>query len=498
MATTNKASAKGVTKTTTGKTRNKAGGRAFQLNDINKLMTGVLTSFFREPKYYGDTSEDLIETARRVVKKDPEFVAKLAAFARSEFHLRTISQVLLAELAKSAKGSAFVRQATHKVIERADDMSNVLAYYLDTFGKPITRSLRRGLADVFPKFDEYQLDKYKGTKKKVKLRDVLLVARPKPKNKEQEAVWKRLIENRTTTAKTRETVLAKKGNTAEVWEELVSEGKLGYMAALRNLKNMLETNAKCLSKVLDMIKDEKAVLNSKQLPFRFFSAYKMVEEVGHTRAVKVLDTLEDALEISVANLPKIPGTTFMTADNSGSMGSPLSARSIVRYTDVGNLLMSVAHKFCDEAITSVFAEGFKVVNVSTRSGILANMQKFAKTDVGHSTYLYKAINYLLKNKIKVDRVIVFSDMQAYTDAGYGFYNSEESTSAAKVFAKYRKQVNPDCWMHSIDLSGYGDTQFAGNKVNLIAGWSDKVLGFIKTVEAGEEGLIERVRKYSLN
>ena len=98
--------------------KNAAGGQSHRLPDHQRLLSGVLTCFFKEPKAYGDTSDEIVESARRVIKDDPEFVAKLACYARNEFHMRTISQVLAAEVAKGAKGHSGVRKMTRKVVKK--------------------------------------------------------------------------------------------------------------------------------------------------------------------------------------------------------------------------------------------------------------------------------------------------------------------------------------------------------------------------------------------
>ena len=161
MKQNTKSKGSGRSETTTEKTVNLAGGTAFKLKDRERLVTGILTSFVSEPKYYGDTTPEIVLAARELIKTDPTFVAKAACFARNQFHMRSVSHVLAAEVAKGASGNPIVRKMVRKVIVRPDDMTNILAYYLKTFGKPITRSLRRGLADVFPRFDEYSLSRYK-------------------------------------------------------------------------------------------------------------------------------------------------------------------------------------------------------------------------------------------------------------------------------------------------------------------------------------------------
>jgi len=58
-------------------------------------------------------------------------------------HLRTISHVLVSELAKSTEGKEYVRRTLNEIIERPDDMTEVLAYYINTYGKPIPNSIKK-------------------------------------------------------------------------------------------------------------------------------------------------------------------------------------------------------------------------------------------------------------------------------------------------------------------------------------------------------------------
>lgn len=504
MATTNKkAKGRATSKYTSGTVINRGGGSSFELKDEFKLLTGVLTTFFNEPKYYGDTSKELVDTAREMIEKDPEFVAKLACYARNEFHMRTISQVLAAEVAHGAKGSQIIRKMTRRVIERPDDMCNILAYYLDTFGdrkngNPITRGLRRGIADTFPRFDEYQLAKYRGIGNKVKLRDALLISRPKPQNDEQADLWKRLITDTLKTPETRETILSSKGQSKDTWTDLIRSKKLGYMATLRNLRNILsnDVSREDIKAVANYISNERAVKNSKQLPFRFLSAYREIGK-GLRHSEILMDALEEAMEISVENLPKLNGTTLLTADISGSMTSSLSSRSKIRYMDVGCLLMSIAGKFCDDPITSCFGDRFSTISLPKRVGILEGMRRIETEGqkVGWLTHLWTAIEWLIRTKTMVDRIVVFSDMQAY-DNSVGYVRNTNSVQT--LLNKYKKEVNPNVWIHSIDLSGYGDTKIIADKrTNLIAGWSEKVMHFIKLAESAEGELIDAVRNYQL-
>lgn len=503
------------------KTVNAAGGEAYEMSKKSRLVTGVLTTFFNEPKYYGDTSKDIVKTAREMVKEDPQFVAKLACYSRNEFHMRTISQVLAAEVAHGAKGNPITRRMTKKVVERPDDMTNILAYYFDTFGarkmdgkknNPVTRGLVRGIGDIFEegRFDEYQLAKYKGVKNVVKLRDALLLARPKPKDKNQAELFKRLIENTLATPETRETVLSQKGQSKEVWEDLIERNRMGYFACIRNLKNFLEQGVSKthLSKVANYISNEKAVAGSKLLPFRFYTAYKQLDFYtaykqldnvrGHSGVAELKAALEQAMSHSVKNLPRLDGITYMTADESGSMTSPLSKDGMIRQIDVGNLLMAMGAGFCEQVHCSAFGDKHVSIKVPNDGKILKNAKMIENEGrkAGWSTRLDKVFSHLVNSGTFVDRIIVFSDMQAYENSLGGYYGKSNKSCQTRL-TEYKKKVNPKVWLHSIDLSGYGTSKVCQSRVNEIAGWSEKVFDFIKLSEEVEGDLIQRIESYEV-
>ena len=165
---------------TTIKTTNKEGHVAYGMTDKAKLVTQVLTSFFNEKKFYSDNSAEMQEVIKRVIQKDPQFVSNLAVFARREFKMRSVAHVLTAYLAHEEKGKPFVRKTVKGVSLRGDDVTEIMSFYLSTFGKPIPNSLKKGVNDVLLGFDEYTLAQYKGEGKSVKMRDLLCLCRPKP------------------------------------------------------------------------------------------------------------------------------------------------------------------------------------------------------------------------------------------------------------------------------------------------------------------------------
>lgn len=473
--------------TNTMKTVNKEGHVAYKMPEKEKLVTQVLTSFFNEEKYYGDNSKEIVETAKKVIKKDPKFVSNLAVYARKEFHLRSIAHVLTSIVANAEESKCYIKRTVDGVVERADDLTEILACYISMFGKPIPNGLKKALASNLKRFNEYSISKYNGGSKKVKFKDILKLTHVKPENKEQEKLFNKILNDNLETAVRWETELSAKGNTKETWEELIENKQVGYMAMLRNLRNIFNAQPDNISKVYDKLSDKEEVLKSKQLPFRFYSAYKEISKLP-IATNKILDVLEKAIEYSVSNMRKIKGITVIAFDVSGSMNSRISSKSDITCYDISRLLAILASKICDEYIIYSFDNVLHKENVSTNCPILSTMSTFDKC--GGGTDLCLPLKRMLSpTKIKADRLIMLSDNEINSSWG-GFERTCQSLAD-----EYRKQVNPNLWIHAIDLQGYGTQQFIGDKTNIIAGWNEKILEFIDLAEQGISNQVKMIEDY---
>ena len=426
------------------KTTNREGHAAYGMTDKARLVTQVLTSFFNEKKFYGDNTPEMVENIQRVIKADPDFVSRLAVFARREFNMRTVAHVLTAYLAHEPAGKPYVRNTIKGICLRGDDATELMAFYLSTFGKPIPNSLRKGIEDVFSTFDEYTLAKYKGEGKSVKMRDLLCLCRPAPKDEAQSDMWKRLLEGKLETPVTWETQLSANGNNKQTWESLIGSGKVGYMALL------------------------------------FLSAYREIGNAGS----RALDALENAVDASVENMPHLPGTTVIAVDVSGSMSSTVSAKSTVRCCEIGMMLGLLANRICDNSIFYEFDNSIEQRPISRRNGILYMATHEAKARGG--TNMFLPFKKMLDDRVKADRVIIISDNEC---------NDGWSTPVQTLADNYRRNTGNNIWVHAIDLQGYGTQQFHGAKTNIIAGWSEKVFNFILLAEQGEGNLEKAIATY---
>jgi len=478
-------------------TINYEGGLTFRPNPEVELALRAVSTLVGEPKFYARGKKldmELISLVHQVSKTNPAFVLKLAAYCRTELHLRSIPMLLLAEYANTEHANVpRTRQYVTSCIERVDDMTELLAYQFSRYPRKtgkIPMMLKFGIADAFRKFDEYQFAKY-NRDSEVKLRDVLFLCRPKPDTPSQQAIYDKIAENSLAVPDTWEVVVSRNdGRTKkEKWEEIYP--KMGYMALLRNLRNMIGSGMN-MADVSERIRDRRAVAKSKQMPFRFFSAYKEVKAMHATDPWQiggVLSALEDALLYSVDNIQRLPGKTLIAVDVSGSMQSPFSRNSTIQYIDIATLYGSLASRICENAVVSEFADEFKIVNTPAHMSPLAQMGNFT---YGGATYAYKIMEWLLSTGTSVDRIIIFSDFQVYNER-YGYGHSE---SFPTLVDKYRQHINKDVYLYTVDLAGYGTTMLQKNqKVALIGGWSDRVFELIGYFEADGQTMVDIIRSY---
>ena len=272
-------------------TQNHEGAKAWRMSPEWELYTTVVTTMGVEDKFYESGQDRVKRIASLVRKVDAEFVAQLAIYAREEMQLRSVPLLLLVELAKCHRGDSLVSRAVSRTVQRADEITELLMCYQWRSSKKdlsgLSNQLRKGLAEAFCHFDEYQFAKYDRRNRKVTLRDALLLVHPKPKDAAQAELFRKILNGTLDTPYTWETELSATGKQkfssaaerdealCEKWQQLIRSGRLGYMAMMRNLVNMTNLCIDDESKemVCRRLSDPEAVRKSRQLPFRFLSAY---------------------------------------------------------------------------------------------------------------------------------------------------------------------------------------------------------------------------------
>lgn len=469
------------------KTTNFSGHAAYKLDDKVKLATMALTTMLGEPKYYGDNTDELVKLAERVAGQDGEFVAKLAVWARCEGNMRSVSHALLAVVSHVNHGTEYVRKAVRRVAsQRGDDGVETLATCKALYGKPFPHAVIRGVGDALGKMSPNAVGKYRLNDRTFKLRDALRVTHPVPKNSRLSDAFKGLVDGDLKATEGWKTAVQGGHNDAETWDMLMEKGELGYMATLRNLVNIVKTGAD-VDRALSLIADPDEVRRSRQLPFRFWSAYKSLRDNGLI-STKVSRAIDSALLASCDNVERLPGKTAVLIDSSGSMSYRLSSNSGTTCFETAALLGAMFTHISDDAWVCVFSTHAEKVNLMGTS-VLSDMSSIPFRSGG--TDMMAGFELLRRSGFDADRVIVLSD----NEVNGGWWGGGTKAVQAGL-AKYRTAVGHDVWCHAIDLMGYGTSQFIGPRVNVMAGWSDKVLWFVSKVENGSS-FVEEIEAITL-
>jgi hypothetical protein len=138
----------------------------------------------------------------------------------------------------------------------------------------------------------------------------------------------------------------------------------------------------------------------------------------------------------------------------------------------------MVYKKCEDVMVCSFGANPVWPVLSRNNSIITNLDKIARYREGfrgHSTKAWKIFRYLRDENIKVDRVVVLSDMQCYGDF-----------SVAGELSVYRRKVNQECFVHFFDLQGYGAAQAPPDELtNTVSGFSEKIMNQILTFEGAE-------------
>lgn len=428
-----------------------------------QLRRTVMSCLLWEDGFYEDgvTIAERIKALVPLVA--PERVAVLAYQARMDMHLRHAPLLLVREMARHASHKPFVRATLSNVIQRADELTEFLAIYWKDGRVPLAKSVQRGLADAFAKFNTYQLAKY-DRDGAVKLRDVLRLSHANPRGDgtpiaapptKHSGGGRRLrhpdgrgalytqVDSRTLpTPDTWEVALSSGANKLEAWTRLLTERKLGALALLRNLRNM-KTAGVSDSLVRAALRDMEP---DKVLPFRFLAALRYAPQFAGELESAMLRNLEGSV--------KLPGTTAILVDTSPSMAAKLSAKSDMTRENAATGLAILAREICQSA--RIFAFSDEVAEVPAFRG-LALVEKIQRAVPSSGTMLGRAVATLNADR-GWDRLIVITDEESQDRVGGPRTNG------------YMLNV-----CTSKNGVGYGPW-------TRVDGWSDRVLDYIREIE----------------
>lgn len=533
---------------------NEMGAAAFKLNDKEELVSTVMTTFLHD-SYYEKEREIVDRIIDKLDKVDPLFAAKLAIYARNDGNMRSVTHLIAAYIVRRAAGAEWAKRFYNKIVIRPDDMSEILSCYgnlnkMELTNKSLRKipnSIKKGFKTALERLDAYQIDKYKMNSRQVKLIDLVNLLHPSPTQKNGEA-YKRLMNGESLAdlyeSKVLEKEMSKAGQTAKTAEEK-REAKEEAISAvldnvkgmpifnlLRNLRNIILYAPNRVDDAIAQLTTEQKILNSRLLPFRFATAYEEIEKMSYSGKTsstaiafesdidsvkvsrsefdsiktKVLDAIEKALEYSCQNIPDLDGNTAILIDDSGSMrgdvggSSRVSAFSNVNSSMIGHLFGSMFAWKQKDVYVGLFGDRLIPVRVDRSKRMLDfnkwSYQEGGKCGPGTEAGIYEFLRQCIKERKKVDNVIVFSDCQigdGASTAWYGTSPSDRSATFQQLFKEFKK-INPLCNFVVCNLRQVkGNSVFhKSQRILNIAGWSDKIFDLITSNCKGFDAMIKEI------
>lgn len=499
-------------------TENFEGGEAYNPDSPELALTKVVINNLLEDTYYESDEEQLAAVEKEFTacaEENPEFVLKLAKYARQEENLRQIPQALLVLAANDKRTQEYVRDYATGIMSRADEPLTTLAFHVARNGKTLPNCLQKGIEDALHTYNEYQFAKWDQPNKEWQYRDLLNLVHPNPRDEERSRIFEKIAlgdldEHEDVESLTQE----------DTWENELSEDddrskaesyrdsldNMGLFPRIRQARDMLEAGLSA-EEIYGEVTDE-WIRNSRLYPFRFYQAYKALkgegvladnrdtlgvvdnfntfgeddedsEEIPENERQEALDFLEHAMEVSTENLPDVLDDTFVAVDTSGSMSTTVSQDSDLECVEIASLFGALVYR--RGADLGAFASEFQGFGGDRRDSIPTLMEGIQSMPVGGGTSGYLVPKKLRENNLDgYNQIIVFTDMQMW------------GGSFEKQLKKYRQSVNDNTSVYLVDLQNYGDlvTPEGTEDVYNISGWTANIVDYVDNMENVESMVSE--------
>lgn len=490
-------------------------GKPAYSKEAKSELAGILLTSFLEDQFYRSGNQTQMRLVELVGLVDPLFVAKAAIFARKTFGMRSVTHVVAGELAQYASGSSWLRRFYANVVVRPDDVTEILSYYLANRtekrdgkrGKrprSLSKAMQRGLGDALCRFGAYQLGKYKASSKDLSMVDAINLLRPH-KTEAKGA----LLAGTLSAPNTWEVNLTKAGQSenkeeakAEVWSGLLNTGQLGMLAAIRNIRNIVKQAPDAIPMLCDLLTNEDIIKKNKIFPFQYMTAWDVLDK-DTPRSVRV--ALSQAFDKALGNLPKLEGRTLIAVDASGSMRlehfrvrnssadgtkyplrtAAIFAAALYKRNDADVLWFSGGHDwgFYKNGPDASYCDW---VTLNPTAPVLDLAKQIENESVNGNTDFRLIFSKLTK---PYDRIIILTDEQSWVGNHYA-----GGTPAMDGLKNYSRQFSCDPWAYSIDLTGYGTSQFISTKITQLYGLSEKLFSFMENAERGIDAIVDEIER----
>lgn len=505
---------------------NRAGGQSYDPDSPELELYKFVVNNMLENTYYRDDRAAVLDVDAafsKVARENPQFALELAAHARNEMGNRDVAVLLYVLAANDDRFTPedpgavdfSVRDYGPRILRRMDEPATALAVHDYLIGGTAPKALKKGIADAIDQMLEpdynsgaYRLQKYTQANREVNLWDSVNRSHVRryaqvPDDGYKHELLTQLMEghlpehdaNPLPRAETWENVVSREGGTAEAWRKALSGDHsgtsrgMGIMARVKNIRNMLDAG---LTGDEIFGEDElERVRHSRMFPFRLYTAYMMYKRDIDHRDPHVEEFLEEAIQITVGNVPDTWEDTAVGIDLSGSMDNgTISEHSVVRYSDLSTFFGGVmaskgAHAFAFAKDTIEIDQS--LINTPALEIMNKIQHERERIDTG-GTNAWAFMKELTEMDRSFDRIVFLTDMQCWDDrrmvGGGAFNRSSGNEQTIKEWVDTYRDEHGQTAIYTIDLSSYGDLMLPEGYENVyrISGWNDRILNFVEHAE----------------
>lgn len=529
-------------------TTNQQGLPAYSQDKWLTLLT-MLNTLKLEPQYYRSVTNTLKELQTLIdqcAKEDLYLTCQCIVYSRCIGEgMRTISHASSVFIAPYISGQEYSKrfyglwnkkEQKGGVIFRPDDMAEILAGYIalngqiqqtvttvngvpvsndvKTSGPKLSNAMKKGFKSVLESLDSYSLLKYKS-----KLIDIINLVHPSPRlstakieyNGEQVSTIDAIMKGYNVSANTWEVNQGEAGQIvakavkegklddqeakqvltqakADNWKELLDTNKLGILAALRNLRNILINNPSqdTINKLCDLVSNPTLIREGKIFPYQLDVANEiMLSEFSTSYSRQISQALAKGYELAIPNLKELlPGNNVVFLDQSGSMtweiklpGSKNGSRTSC--ISKAALIAATIAKATNADIIC-FGSTARYVQYNPNLDVFSLAKQLSSSNMG-GTDLSTAWKLAQQSNRKYTRTFILSDNEVNRGSTYNSYMS------------YVKNVGHP-YVYSVDLAGYGTNAIAGDKVRYYYGYGFAMFDDIAKSEFNAAYHLDKVKK----
>jgi 60 kDa SS-A/Ro ribonucleoprotein len=493
-------------------TTNSAGGRAYKFDDRHKLAQIACSNCFNGTYYTSaDDNLKLAKEAALALKKDAEFIAKVAVYSRDKGYMKDMPSFLTVALADFDK--VLFRKVFRKVVNNGKMLRNVImmARSGQVTGKKFNMSagtFRHAIQEWFDAKSPHALFKA-SIGNDPSMKDILRMCRPKPNSSEKNALFGYFLDRKVEFESLPEIVRAyekwksnKEGPVPDVdfrfldslglsdqhWTEVAKNApwKMTRMNLNTFARHNVFNDNSVIKIVADRLANREEIAKSMVFPYELFTAWQAIADT-HEIPFAVRDSLQTAMEFAIDNVPAINGKVHVCVDCSGSMGSPITGATKGRPASkatcahVAGLIASAVVRKNPSATVWTFRNDAVKVAINPRDSVMTNVEKLSRH--GGGTDVASPLRKINEQKLDGDVIVYASDYESWIEgSGYG-----SGTGVANEWRKF-KERNPKAKLICCDLTPRNNSQITTQKdVLQVGGWSDTAFAVMANfVEHGRE------------